>query len=295
MTPEPRPHPLGEPSQVAYAVVDRVATITLSRPERMNAVTETMVDELIGAFDRTDADDEVRAVIVTGAGRAFCAGADLSAGGATFVNGGGGAQAGEGVPRDGGGRVALRIFNSLKPVIAAVNGPAVGFGATLTFPMDVRLASVDARFGLVFTRRGIVPDAASAWFLPRLVGIGRALEWTYSGRVFTAQEALEGGLLRSLHPPDELLPAAQAVAAEIVEHGAPVSVALTRQLMWRLLGAGHPMDAHRADSRAILARGRSADAAEGVTSFLEKRPAQFTDRVSVDLPDVFPGWDEPAF
>jgi enoyl-CoA hydratase/carnithine racemase len=282
-------------SQILYDVDAHVATITLHRPERLNAFTGTMMHELISAFDRADADDDVRAVIVTGAGRAFCAGADLSSGGETFARGGSDVQTDAGVPRDGGGLAALRIFGSRKPVIGAINGPAVGVGITMTLPMDIRLASTAARIGFVFARRGIVPEAASSWFLPRLVGISRALEWSYSGRVFDADEALAGGLVRSLHEPDDLLPAARTLAAEIAEHSAPVSVSLTRQMMWRMLGAPHPMHAHRADSRAILARGRSDDAREGVTSFLEKRPAVYTDRVSDGLPDVFPGWTEPEF
>jgi enoyl-CoA hydratase/carnithine racemase len=286
---------MSEFEQIVYEVGDGVATITLSRPDRLNAFTARMVRELVAAFDLADADDDVRAVIVTGAGRAFCAGADLSSGGETFARGGGESAADGGVPRDGGGVVALRIFECHKPVIAAVNGAAVGVGVTMTLPMDIRLASTEARFGFVFARRGIVPEAASSWFLPRAVGISQALEWCYSGRVFAADEALAGGLVRSLHPPDELLPAARAIAAEIAEHTAPVSVALTRQMMWRMLGADHPMHAHRADSRAILARGASADAREGVTSFLEKRAATFTDSVVGALPDVFAGWVEPAF
>ncbi len=283
-------------SEILYDVADGIATITLHRPDKMNAFTGTMMNELIDAFDRTDADDDVRAVIITGAGdRAFCAGADLSAGGTTFSKGGSDVMTDAGVPRDGGGMVSLRIFDSKKPVIGAFNGAAVGVGVTMTLPMDIRIASTSARFGFVFARRGIVPEAASSWFLPRLVGISQALEWSFSGRVFDADEALAGGLVRSLHEPDDLLPAARAIAADIVENAAPVSVALTRQMMWRMLGADHPMRAHSADSRAILERGRSADTREGVTSFLEKRPAVYTDRVSTDLPDVFPGWVEPEF
>jgi enoyl-CoA hydratase/carnithine racemase len=283
-------------SEILYDLADGIATITLHRPDKMNAFTGTMMNELIDAFDRTDADDDVRAVIITGAGdRAFCAGADLSAGGQTFSKGGSDVLTDAGVPRDGGGMVSLRIFNSKKPVIGAFNGAAVGVGVTMTLPMDIRIASTTARFGFVFARRGIVPEAASSWFLPRIVGISQALEWSFSGRVFDADEALAGGLVRSLHEPDDLLPAARAIAADIVEHAAPVSVALTRQMMWRMLGADHPMRAHSADSRAILERGRSADTREGVTSFLEKRPAHYTDRVSTDLPDVFPNWVEPEF
>jgi enoyl-CoA hydratase/carnithine racemase len=282
-------------TEIQYEVADQVATITLHRPDQLNAFTTTMMRELLAAFDATDADDDVRAVIVTGSGRAFCAGADLSAGGETFASGGSDVQTRQGVPRDGGGLVALRIFESTKPVIAAINGAAVGVGATMTLPMDIRLASVSARIGFVFARRGIVPEACSSWFLPRIVGISQAAEWVYTGRIFTAQEARDGGLVRSLHAADDLLLAARAIAREIAEHSAPVSVALSRQMMWRMLGASHPMEAHRVDSRAIAARGASADAVEGVTSFLEKRPARFPLTVSDGLPDVFPGWEDPPF
>jgi enoyl-CoA hydratase/carnithine racemase len=283
-------------TQIELDVSDRIATLTLNRPEVLNAFTGTMMTEMIDAFDRTDADDSVRAVIVTGQGRGFCAGADLSGGGETFSRGGGGEPTGdEGIPRDGGGLVSLRIFESKKPVIAAVNGAAVGVGVTMTLPMDIRLASENARFGFVFARRGIVPEAASSWFLPRAVGLQQAAEWVYTGRVFSAQEALAGGLVRSVHPADELLPAARALAAEIADNTAPVSVALSRLMMWRMLGADHPMEAHRVDSRAILARGRSDDAREGVNSFLEKRPAEFPVKVSDGLPDIFPSWRDREF
>ncbi len=281
---------------ITVDVADHIATITLSRPDQLNAFTPRMMRELIETFDRCDADDDVRAVIVTGEGRGFCAGADLSGGGATFSEGGGGDRAGsQGIPRDGGGMVSLRIFESAKPVIAAINGPAVGVGVTMTLPMDIRLASTNARFGFVFARRGIVPEACSSWFLPRLVGISQAAEWVYSGRVFGADEALRGGLVRSVHEPDDLLPAARAIAGEIAAHTAPVSVALSRQMLWRMLGASHPMEAHRVDSRGVLVRGRTADAAEGVTSFLEKRPPEFPCKVSDGLPDIFPGWVDPEF
>ncbi|MGI8714117.1 MAG: crotonase/enoyl-CoA hydratase family protein [Solirubrobacteraceae bacterium] len=279
--------------QIATDIQDHVLTITLNRPDRLNAWTETMGRELIEAFDRADADDEVRVVIVTGAGRGFCAGADLSQGGETFD---GRPREGDGpVPRDGGGRFTLRVFDCGKPVIAAINGPAVGVGATMTLPMDVRLASEDARIGFVFARRGILPEACSSWFLPRVVGISRAMEWVATGRVFAAPEALDAGLVRSVHPAGELLDAAYALAREIAENTAPVSVALARKLMWRMLGAEHPMLAHRADSRGMFSRGQSADAREGITSFLEKRPAQFPDRVSAGLPDVLEGWTTPEF
>jgi len=287
--------------QITTELADGILTITLNRPERLNAWTATMGRELIEAFDAADADDEVRAIIMTGAGRGYCAGADLAAGGETFDYRARAAEASllsasdAGVPRDNGGEFTLRIFSATKPVIGAINGPAVGVGATMTLPMDVRLASDDARMGFVFARRGIVPEACSSWFLPRVVGISRAMEWVATGRVFSAQEGLDAGLLRSLHSGDELLPAARALAKEIVENAAPVSVALARQMMWRMLGAEHPMLAHRADSRAMLARGQSADAAEGINSFLEKRPAHFTDRVSDGLPEIMPWWVEPEF
>jgi len=274
-------------------VEDGVLTLTLDRPDRLNAFTPTMKDELIAAFDQADADDDVRAVIVTGAGRGFCAGADLQAGGETFDYRARGVE--DETPRDGGGQVTLRIFDCTKPVIAAINGPAVGVGATMTLPMDVRLASDSARIGFVFTRRGIVPEACSSWFLPRIVGISRAMEWAATGRVFEAAEAKEGGLVRDVYAADELLPAANALAREIADNTAPVSVALARRLMWTMLGADHPMEAHKADSRAMVARGQSADAREGVMSFLEKRPAEFPDRVSNGLPEIFPGREEPSF
>jgi enoyl-CoA hydratase/carnithine racemase len=279
--------------QIRAEVDDRVLTITLNRPDRLNAWTPTMGRELIEAFDRADADDEVRAVVITGAGRGYCAGADLAGGGDTFdwrERESAGA-----VPRDGGGQFTLRVFECTKPVIAAINGPAVGVGATMTLPMDIRLAAEDARIGFVFARRGIVPEACSSWFLPRVVGISRAMEWVATGRVFPAQEALEAGLVRSLHPAGELLDTAYGLAREIADNTAPVSVALGRRMLWTMLGASHPMLAHRADSRAMFSRGQSADAREGVTAFLEKRAAAFPDRVSDGLPEVFPGWESPQF
>ena len=288
-------------------VADGIFTLTLNRPDRMNAFTPQMMGEMIAAFDMADADDAVRAVIVTGAGKAFCAGADLAQGGATFDYAKRGGRWGEANPlrddgsidwdspgvRDGGGRVSLRIFSCNKPVIGAINGAAVGVGATMQLPMDFRLASETARFGFVFARRGIVPEAASSWFLPRLVGIGQALEWCYSGRVFGADEALAGGLVRSVHAADDLLPAARTLAKELTAESAPVSVALTRNAMWRMMGASHPMDAHRLDSRLIWSRGASGDAAEGVASFLEKRAAVYPDRVSADMPHFSPWMDDP--
>jgi enoyl-CoA hydratase/carnithine racemase len=289
-----------------YSVSDNILTLTLNRPDKLNAFNGQMMNELLHAFDAADADDDVRAIIVTGAGRAFCAGADLSQGAKTFdyakrddkpekagtpVDADGNPEWSHDSVRDGGGRVTLRIYECLKPVIGAINGPAVGIGATMLLPMDIRLAADTARIGFVFARRGITPEACSSWFLPRLVGISRALEWTYSGRIFPAAEALAGGLVSAVHAPEALLPAARALAREIVDHAAPVSVALTRQMMWRMLGADHPMEAHKIDSRAIYSRGASPDAKEGVMSFLEKRPAQFTNKVSSDMPAFFPWWD----
>jgi enoyl-CoA hydratase/carnithine racemase len=285
---------------IRLEVEDGIATLTLNRPDKLNAFNTLMMQEMIAAFDQTDADDSVRVVIVTGAGRAFCAGADLSAGAATFdysARGGEDKEARtlDGVQRDGGGLLTLRIYDSLKPVIAAVNGAAVGVGVTMQLAMDIRMASTDARYGFVFSRRGINPEACSSWFLPRLVGIQTALEWCYSGRVFPAQEALEKGLVRSLHAPEDLLPAARALAREIADNTAPVSIALTRQLIWRMAGASHPIEAHMADSRGIQARGAMPDAKEGVTSFLEKRLPQYPDRVSTDLPNIWEHWSAPKF
>jgi enoyl-CoA hydratase/carnithine racemase len=282
-----------EYEEISCELEDRVLTITLDRPERLNAFTYRMHEELIDAFDRADADDDVRVVVVTGRGRGFCAGADLGTGGDTFDNAG--AVGPSGVHRDEGGLVTLRIFRCTKPVIAAVNGPAVGVGVTMTLPMDIRLASESARFGFVFPRRGLVPEAASSWFLPRVVGISKAAEWTYTGRVFPAAEALEAGLVRSVHPDDELLPAAYALAREIADNTSAVSVALTRQMLWRMLGESHPMAAHRVDSRGINFMGASDDVREGVASFLEKRAPQFTMRPSQDMPDFYPWWTEPDF
>jgi enoyl-CoA hydratase/carnithine racemase len=295
---------------ISYEISDSILTLTLNRPEKLNAFNRAMLAELIAAFDRADADDGVRAIIVTGAGRAFCAGADLTAGAKTFDYAARDPETGrprahadatraidwsDASVRDGGGRLSLRIFACLKPVIAAVNGAAVGVGASMQLPMDVRLATEEARFGFVFARRGIVPDACASWFLPRAVGISQALEWTCSGRVFSAQEALAGGLVKQLYKPDQLLPAARALAREIADNTAQVSVALTRQLMWRMLGADHPMEAHKIESRAIYARGASADAKEGVTSFLEKRRANYPDKVSTGMPPFFPWWQERRF
>jgi enoyl-CoA hydratase/carnithine racemase len=287
---------------IGYQAAQGIATLTLRRPEKLNAFNAEMLQEMLQAFDAIDADDAVRVVIVTGEGRAFCAGADLSAGGATFRRADADSPGRSGSidysndrSRDGGGRLTLRIFRCLKPVIAAINGPAVGIGATMTLPMDIRLASDNARIGFVFARRGIVPEAASSYFLPRIVGISRALEWCYSGRVFSAAEAKAGGLVREVYAEDQLLAAAQEMAREIIDNTAPVAIALIRQMMWRGLGMTDPMQAHRVDSRGIASRGRSADVAEGVQSFLEKRPAKFLNRVSTDMPDYFPWWDEQPY
>jgi enoyl-CoA hydratase/carnithine racemase len=281
-------------TQIAYEVDGGIATITLDRPDRLNAFTGTMMNEMIDAFDRIDGDDDVRAVIVTGRGRGFCAGADLASGGATFDRREQD-DAPMAVARDGGGLLTLRIFECLKPVIAAVNGPAVGVGVTMTLPMDIRIASENARFGFVFARRGLVPEAASSWFLPRLVGISQATEWVFTGRVFPASEALAGRLVRSVHAADDLLPTARALATEIAENTSAISVALSRQMLWKMLGADHPMEAHKVDSRGIFSLGQGADVREGVTSFLEKRPPEFTMKPSTDLPDWFPWWEERVF
>ncbi len=294
--------------QIIYEVAENIATITLNRPEKLNAFTGIMMNEMIDAFDKADADDNVRAIIVTGAGRAFCAGADLSAGQRTFdatredrperrsaIKADGSVDWSNEAIRDGGGLLTLRIFECLKPVIAAVNGPAVGVGVTMQLAMDVRLASENARFGFVFARRGIVPEACSSWFLPKVVGISQALEWTFTGRVFGAEEALEGRLVKKVYKPDQLIPAARGLAREIADNTSQVSVALIRQMMWRMAGADHPMEAHKVDSRGIFSRGSSADVKEGVASFLEKRPAKFPDKISKDMPPYFPWWEKRKY
>ena len=293
---------------ILYDVADNILTITLNRPEKLNAFTREMMLEMIDAFDQADADDNIRAIIVTGSGRGFCAGADLSAGATTFDRTASAEPASRATSkseadidwsdesiRDGGGLLTLRIFKCLKPVIAAINGPAVGVGVTMQLAMDVRLASENARFGFVFARRGLVPEAASSWFLTRAVGISQALEWTMTGRVFSAQEALEGRLIKKIYKPEELIAAARALAREIADNTAQVSVAMTRQMMWRMLGADDPMEAHKIDSRAIRSRGASGDAKEGVTSFLEKRPAKYPNKVSKDMPSFFPWWQERKY
>ena len=285
-------------SQIKYDVQGPVALVTLHRPEKMNAFTRTMMAELIDAMDEADGDDRVRAVVFTGSGeRAFCAGADLTpeGGGHVFSD----PQVVEDLSdervRDGGGRLTLRLFDVKKPLISACNGVAVGVGATMQLPMDMRLAADNARFGFVFARRGITPEAASSWFLPRLVGMPTALEWCMTGRIFDAQEALAEGLVRSVHPQAELLDAAFALAHEIAENTSAVSVAMTRAMLWRLSAAEHPMAAHRIDSRAIYRLSRSADAREGVNSFLEKRPPAYPDKVSANLPDFYPWWEQPRY
>ncbi len=285
-------------SQIALDISEGIATLTLNRPEKMNAFTRTMMDEMIDAIDRTDADDAVRAVIFTGAGtRAFCAGADLTPddGRAVFSDSTPVADLSDPRVRDGGGRLTLRLFQSKKPLISACNGAAVGVGVTMQLPMDIRLASDTARYGFVFARRGIVPEAASSWFLPKLVGVAQALEWCMTGRIFDAQEALRGGLVRSVHKPGELLDAARGLAREIADNTSAVSIAMTRAMLWRNPSADHPMGAHKVDSRAIYRLSKGADATEGVQSFLQKRPPVFPAKVSSDMPDFYPWWEEPEY
>jgi enoyl-CoA hydratase/carnithine racemase len=276
---------------ITLEVEARVATITLNRPEQMNAYTLAMKAELLAALDQVDGDDAVSALVVTGAGRAFCAGMDLTNPHAFDRLD----EPEEERRRDSGGYLALRLYAMTKPVIGAINGAAVGVGVTMTLPMDIRIASERARFGFVFSQRGIVLETASSWFLPRLVGPQQAAEWAYTGRVFGAEEALKGGLVRSIHPPEEVLPTALALAHEIADNTAAVSVALNRQLIWRGLGYEHPMRSHIAESRAMYQRGLSDDMAEGVASFMEKRPADYPQTVPKDLPDVFDDWQEPPF
>lgn len=291
-----------------YEIEDQVLLLTMNRPERLNAFNSQMQREFLEALDHADTDDEIRAVIVTGEGRGFCAGADLSKGAETFdydnqaeeakadrASNEGRQEGSNAWLRDGGGLLSLRIYEFNKPIIAAINGPAVGVGVTMTLPMDIRIASTQARIGFVFSRRGIVPEACSSYFLPRVVGISKALEWAYSGKVFDADEALRGGLIRSVHEPEDLLPTARAIASEIAENTSAISVTMIRHMMWRMLGADHPMEAHKVDSRGIFHLGRGADAREGVVSFLEKRPADFTMKTSEDLPEFFPWWDERHF
>jgi len=282
--------------QIRYEVDGPTLLITMDRPDHLNAFTGVMMNEMIDAYRRADADDSIRAIIVTGAGRGFCAGADLGRGPTTFDRTASGAEKVE-APRyrDGGGLVTLEIFKLKKPVIAAINGPAVGVGVTMTLPMDIRIASTRARMGFVFSRRGIVPEACSTYFLPRVVTPSQAAEWLYTGRVFDAQEALRGGLVSRVVEPEELLPTARAIAAEIADNTAPVSVALCRQMLWRSLGWSHPMDAHRVDSLGIYWMGQTDDVKEGVASFLEKRKPQFPGKPSKDMPPYYPWWEEAEF
>ncbi len=276
---------------IIYEVEDNILTITLNRPERMNAFNDQMSSEIHNALDRADADDNVKAIIFTGAGRGFCAGADLSSGSETFDY----ESDGRGIHPDGGGVLTLRLFECLKPVISACNGPAVGVGATMQCAMDIRMASDKARYGFVFSKRGIVPEACSSWFLPRCVGINTALEWAYSGRIFDAQEALEKRFVRSVHKENDLMPAARDLAHEFAEQTSSVSVTMIRHMMWKMLGADHPMEAHKIDSRGVYFTGKSEDAHEGVQSFLEKRPAEFSGKVSTDMPEFFPWWEQRKF
>ena len=275
-------------------IADGIMTITLNRPDRLNAFTREMLLEMTDALDVADAEDTVRGIIVTGAGRGFCAGADLASGGNTFDAGARTDRPG-GLNADGGGLLTLRIYECRKPVVAAINGPAVGVGVTMTLPMDVRIAADDARFGFVFARRGIVPEACSSYFLPRIVGISQALQWCYSGRVFDAKEALDARLVQSLHPKDALLPAARAIIREIADNASPLSVTMIRHMLWRMLGADHPVEAHNLDSRAVYHLGSGPDSKEGVEAFLEKRPAAFGSKVSTDMPDFFPWWERREF
>ncbi len=277
-----------------YAVADGVGTITLNRPDKLNAFNAQMLRDLLRALDAADVDDDVRALIITGAGRGFCAGADLSAGSGTFSAGVDNSDA-TSFDHDGGGLASLRLFDMKKFTIAAINGPAVGVGIAMTLPMDVRMMSNTAKVGFVHVRRAIMPEAASTWFLPRVVGISKALEWGCTGRLIMPDEAMAGGLVRSVHAPEDLLPAATALAREVADNAAPVSVAVTRQAMWRLLGSAHPMDGHRVDSRGVRYLARLGDAKEGIDSFFEKRPPRFTGRPSVEMPDTMPWWDEPEF
>lgn len=283
-------------SDLRYECEDGIATITFNRPEKLNAFTRAMTSDLVALLDRIDADDSVRAVILTGEGRAFCAGADLGAADAFKVAGDGDeVDWSDEATRDYGGFITLRLFECLKPVIVAFNGAAAGMGVTMALAADIRLASTASKFVFPFVRRGIVPESASAWFLPRIVGIGTALEWAMSGRPIPAEEALAARLVRSLHAPEDLLPAARAIARDIADNAAPVSVALTRQMLWRMMDADHPMTAHQLDSRLVYRRAASADAQEGVASFLEKRPPAFSDRVSDGMPDVFPWWTQRSY
>ncbi len=272
-----------------YTVSEQILTIELDRPDQLNTVHPAMREELIAAFAAGDADPDVRVIVVTGRGRAFCAGADISRGAATFDAKTAGWDDVANF-RDGGGRIALQIFDCTKPVIGAVNGVAAGLGATMLLPMDIIVAADTVRIGFVFARRGLVPEACSTWFLPKRVGVGRAAEWLFTGRMVPVAEAHEAGLVSRVVPPDELLTTAYALAREIVDNTAPVAVGMIRQMIWRFAGSDHPMDAHRIDSKMNHALGRSPDVAEGIQSFLEKRPPHFPGRLPADAPPVYPWW-----
>ena len=270
---------------------DNIAVLSLNRPNKLNAFTFSMMEEMIAALDALDADDSVHALIITGKGRAFCAGADLSSGQDTFNPSFDDFAVQESdFRRDSGGILTLRMYKFLKPIVVACNGPAVGIGASMQLAADIRLASDQARFGFVFNNRGIVPDACSSWFLPKIVGISRALELTYSGRIIDAQEALQLNLVSSIHDSENLLSNAVDITKKMVQNSAPVSISLTRQMLWRSLESSGPYDAHVIESKAIDSRGASEDAKEGVSSFLEKRPAEFKNKVSSDMPEFFPWW-----
>ena len=260
--------------------------ISLNRPKKLNAFTKTMQDELIKVFDYTDENDDIKSVVITGEGRAYCAGADLVDGPNTFNYSEQGNRLSNDDHRDGGGLVALRIFRSKKPVIGAINGDAVGVGATMTLPMDVRIASKSARFGFVFSRRGAVPEACSSWFLPRIVGISKALDWCYTGKVFNSQEALQHGLVSEVVPDDKLIARALEIGSSYSSKTSAISVSLARQMMWNMLAATHPEEAHILDSMAMERMGKSPDIKEGIASFLEKRAPSFSMKVSKDLPDL---------
>jgi len=293
--------------QILTELKDNILTITLNRPDKMNAYTIVMSNELVGAFTQANTNDEVRCIVVTGSGKIFCAGADLSGGAKTFDISGGvpafdspvkaGAEIDWSDPqmRDPGGILTLCIFESLKPVIGAINGASAGIGSTMQLPMDIRLASTEARFGFVFTRRGVVPESCSSWFLPRLVGLPKALEWMITGRIFDAKEALDAGLISGIYEPEDLLPAAYRIAREIIDNTSAISVALTRQMLWRMMGADHPIEAHKVESRGFLFLGMSAEAREGIISFLEKRPPHFPGKVSKDMPAFFPWWEKKTY
>lgn len=277
-----------------YDLDGPVLTITLNRPDKLNAYTAVMGAELTDAFQRADEDDAVRAVIVTGAGRGFCAGADISGGAGAFDTQAEGSVAFQapGQARQAGGGFVGAIFGCRKPSIAAINGAAVGVGATLTLPMDIRLAASNAKIGFIFARRGLVPEAGSAWFLPQLVGLPTALRWCLTGQMLTPDEAKAGGLVSEVVEPDQLLARARALALEIAENTAPVSVALARQMLWRFGPEASPAGALAIDGRLSMILGASPDVREGVGAFLEKRPPQFPGRVSSDMPDLYPWWKD---